>query len=412
MMKKTWITSLALVLAAAVSAQNLDDYLRIALANNPGIRAKQAEYQAARQKLPQARALPDPTVDAAFFLSPMMLPMGNQLGSISAMQMFPWPGTLPAMENEAAGMAAVKLQAVEVAQNELAFSLKKAWYPLLELEEQIRIQQDMLRVLEIDKELATFQFGQGQAPMIDAIRADIMIDEVKTAIALLELKRRPLEIAFNRLLNREDSTPVTIAGALPEPSLLIFEPQDSLLANNPALAVFDKQIQAAAAEQAVAELRRRPMIGAGLQYMPLVRRKGGDIHEIPPNTGRDMVMPMLSMTVPIWKKKNDAAVEERRLMQTAYTAMQQDMRNELATRYAMAAYELESMAQMARLLDQQMVKTQQAIDLLLAAYRNAGRDFEEVLRLQQQLFRYRKEKATAKLSYQLALANMDYLIGK
>jgi outer membrane protein, heavy metal efflux system len=397
---------------ARLSAQTLDDYIKIALDNNPGIQARETEAQAAMQKLPQVRALPDPTVNASVFLRPMMLPMGNQLGSVSAMQMFPWPGTLKAMEKEAASMAEVKRQAVQVTQNELVFKVKSAWYPLLELEEQIRIRKDLLQVLETDKELATFKFGQGKAPMVDPIRADIMIDEVKTEISLLDLKRKPLETAFNRLLNRDDGEPVVIAEALPEISPAIPERQEAWIDGNPALAVFDKQIQAAAAEQAVAEIMRKPMVGAGIQYMPLVRRKGGNEHTIPPNNGRDMVMPMFSVTIPVWKKKNDAAVEERRLMQLMYASMKEDMQNELAAMYVMTAYELERTARTTELLDLQMVKTQQAIDLLLAAYANAGQDFEEILRMQQQLFRYRMEKTAALTEYQLTLVKMDFLVGK
>ncbi len=405
------IIILSILAAGSLSAQTLEDYLKIAAGNNPGIKAKQTEVQAALQKLPQAKALPDPTVNASFFLSPMMLPMGNQLGSISAMQMFPWFGALDAMENEAARMAEVKLQAVQVAQNELFFKVKNGWYPLFELEEKIRIQQDLLRLLETDKELATVMFQQGMAPMVDPIRADIMIDEVKTEIALLQQKRKPLEVAFNRLLNRDDNLPVTISGLLPEPVFAAAARQDSLIANNPMLAVFDKQIQAAIAEEKVADYMRKPMIGAGLQYMPQVKRKGGDL-DLPPNTGRDMVMPMFSVTVPIWKKKYNAAVEERRLMQVMYADMKQDMQNDLASMYEMTFYELEKMAQMVELLNLQTVKTQQAVDLVLAAYSNAGQDFEEVLRLQQQLFRYRTEKVSAQTEYQLMLVKLDYLTGK
>lgn len=415
---KPIIAFAALLFATAANAQTLGDYLKTALENNPGIRAKQTEFQAALQKLPQAKALPDPTVNAAFFLSPMMLPMGNQLGSISAMQMFPWFGALDAMENEAARMAEVKLQAVMAAQNELFFKVKNAWFPLFELEEQIRIQRENLRVLEMDKELATIKFQHGQAPMVDAIRADIMIDEVKTEIALLELKRRPLEVAFNRLLDRDDSLPVSISGtpyksgqALPEPPSGTAARRDSLIVNNPALAVFDKQIQAAIAEEKVADYMRKPMLGAGLQYMPQVKRKGNDLN-LPPNNGKDMVMPMLSVTIPIWKKKYNAAVGERRLMQLMYADMKRDMANDLAAMYEMTFYEVEKMAQMVELLNLQMVKTQQAIDLLMAAYSNAGQDFEEILRLQEQLFRYRMEKISAQTEYQLALVKLDYLTGR
>ncbi|MBK7335025.1 MAG: hypothetical protein IPJ00_02190 [Saprospirales bacterium] len=87
--------------------------------------------------------------------------------------------------------------------------------------------------MEIDKELATFKFQHGQAPMVDAIRADIMIDEVKTGIILLEQKRKPLELAFNRLLDRDDTLSVQIAGSLPEPVSGAPLLRDSLLSDNP-----------------------------------------------------------------------------------------------------------------------------------------------------------------------------------
>ena len=153
------------------------------------------------------------------------------------------------------------------------------------------------------------------------------------------------------------------------------------------------------------------MIGGGLQYMPLVKRQGHDV-DIEPNTGKDMFMPMVSVTVPFWNKKYDAAVEERRLMQLMYADMKLDMQNELAAMYEMSFYEVEKAAQMVELLNLQMVKTQQAIDLMMAAYSNAGQGFDEILRLQQQLFRYRTEKVSAQTEYQLALVKLDYLTGK
>ncbi|MCB0530707.1 MAG: TolC family protein [Saprospiraceae bacterium] len=402
---------IALITAGTLPAQTLDDYLTIALENNPGIKAQNTEYQAARQKIDQAGALPDPQVNASVFIRPMMLPMGNQLGSISAMQMFPWFGALHAMKNEAAQMAEVKQQAVQTTQNELAFQVKSAWYPLLELEVQGQILQEKKRVLEIDKELASIKFQHGQAPMADAIRADIMIDEVVTQITLLEEKRRPLEAAFNLLLNRPASTPVAITATLPEivPSAVV--QSNSSIVNNPALAVFDKQIQAEMAAEQSASYLRKPTFSAGFQYMPLIKRKGHDVH-IEPNTGRDMVMPMVSITIPIWRKKYNAAVEERRLMQQVYSDMKNNMENELSAMAEMTGYELEKLAKTADLLDLQQKKTQQLIDLLMAAYSNNGKDFEEILRLQQQLFRYQSEKATTQTQYQLALAKLEFLTGK
>ncbi|MCB9269832.1 MAG: hypothetical protein H6561_09725 [Lewinellaceae bacterium] len=61
----------------------------MALNSNPAIKAQALAYDASMQKIPQVRAWADPQVNASLFINPMMLPMGNQLGSISVMQMFP-----------------------------------------------------------------------------------------------------------------------------------------------------------------------------------------------------------------------------------------------------------------------------------------------------------------------------------
>lgn len=390
-------------------AQTLSDYLALALENSPGIKAQDLEYQSSLQRIPQAGALPDPQVNLNVFIRPMMLPMGNQPGSISAMQMFPWFGARKAMKQAAAEMAEVRRQNINLTRNELAFQVKGAWYPLLALEEQLRIQQENLRVLQLDKELATVQFQQGKAPMTDAIRADIMLDEVTTETALLEQKRAPLLAAFNTLLNRAADTPVAITESLPEPAAITLMYRDSTwLDGHPVFRVLDQQIAAAEAEQRAAEFMRKPMIGAGLQYAPLYRRSGGDL---PPNTGRDMVMPMVSVTLPIWRKKYDAAVEERRLMGASYVEMKLDRHNELAAMYEMTRYELDKAIQMASLMYSQIAKTQQAIDLLLAAYRNDGANFDDILRLQRQLFRYQLELVSAKTECQLTLSKLDYLTG-
>ncbi len=391
-------------------SQSVSDYIRIALENNPGLKAKQTEIDIVKKRLPQVEALPDPQVNVSFFVSPMMLPMGNQVGSVSAMQMFPWPGTIPAMEEEVSRTWEVKEQALKAAENDLVFQIRSAWYPLLELERRILIQRDQLSILETAKELATFRFEQGQGPMVDVIRADIMIDNLTTEMQLLDDKREPLVAGFNRLLNRPDATPVIVTGDLPEPDPVVRMNYDTMISRNPALAIYDQQIRMTDAEEKVVDYQRKPMLGAGLQYMLQVER-GRNAIEIPPNTGRDMIMPMFSVSVPIWRKKYDAAVQERRLMKTMYQEMKNAMHNDLAAMYTMSRYEMEKAVRMIELLDSQMEKTQQAIDLLIAAYQNAGTDFEEILRLQDELFRYQLERVSAQTEYQLGQVKLDYLTG-
>lgn len=91
------INILALFFIAVNSiGQTLDDYLVIAAENNPNLKAKYFQYQAALERVPQVGSLPDPQLGFSFFIMPMERYMGNQIGTISLMQMFPWFGTLGA----------------------------------------------------------------------------------------------------------------------------------------------------------------------------------------------------------------------------------------------------------------------------------------------------------------------------
>ena len=83
----------------------LDNYLELAGKNNPGVKAAFSQYLAALEKVPQVGSLPDPQGSLDFFLKPMELLNGNQVGSISVMQMFPWFGTLKLAKDEASLMA-------------------------------------------------------------------------------------------------------------------------------------------------------------------------------------------------------------------------------------------------------------------------------------------------------------------
>ena len=50
--------------------------------------------------------------------------------------------------------------------------------------------------------------------MVDVIRVDIMIDNANTEIQLLQDRLKPLQVSFNRLLNRSDSMPVVVQDKL------------------------------------------------------------------------------------------------------------------------------------------------------------------------------------------------------
>ena len=97
-MRKLIIISL-LFFAYNVEGQSINDYYTIAAENNPELKAKYKEFEAAMQKIPQVSSLPDPNLSMGYFISPVETRLGPQNMRFSLTQMFPWFGTLKAQKN-------------------------------------------------------------------------------------------------------------------------------------------------------------------------------------------------------------------------------------------------------------------------------------------------------------------------
>ena len=97
-MKAIYFYIFLLISISSYGQGKLDEYLQTAAQNNPGLKVKFNEYMAALERVPQAGALPDPTVAFGYFVQPIETRLGPQQAKISAMQMFPWFGTLSARE--------------------------------------------------------------------------------------------------------------------------------------------------------------------------------------------------------------------------------------------------------------------------------------------------------------------------
>lgn len=393
-----------------IEAQTLDASIQTALEKSPEIKAKRAAFEASLQKLPQVSSLPDPEVSLSFFVGQMMLPMGNQLGNLTVMQMFPWFGVLDAQKNAAARMAEVEYQELAVAASELTLKVKNAWYPLEAVAEKIRLQEQLLQVLQTDKDLAVVKFQNDQAPMTDALRTDIMTEEVKTDIVLLALEKQRLTTVLNSLLNRSLDTPVDVEGRIEWEPLTMVEEPDGQWIQNPQLMTLDKQLEAAQAQEVVAGKMRLPSISTGITYMALVKRYS-HVH-LEPNTGADMVMPMVSVTIPIWQKKYHAAIQESKWNQIYWQEMKKETMNDLSVQYEQAHFEWEKARKIIELMNVQLGKIQQLIDLSLASYGNGGLDLESILTLQRQQLRYQMEKVEALTQGRLSVAKMAWLMGK
>ena len=223
-----------------------------------------------------------------------------------------------------------------------------------------------------------------------------------------EQKEKPLRVTFNNLLNRDENQAVLVQDSLTIESLPENFRKDSLLTNNPMLAAIDLNQQASEKSELAAQRQGLPSFGVGLDYALVGKRTDMDVAD----NGKNAFMPMVSVSVPIFRKKYRAAEKEAQLMQEKYSFQKEETINSLTSGYESIWFQLQQQKDLIDLYQEQILETGQTLNLLFSAYGNSGKDFEEVLRMQQQLLKYEKMKAMAETQYQTALAKLNYITAK
>ena len=398
---------LVLIGLSGTHAQSLEDYFRTAAENNPGLQAKYKTFEAALQKVPQVSSLPDPTFSFGYFISPVETRLGPQEAKFSLSQMFPWFGTLKAKEDAAALAAEAKFQEFVDARNQLYYKVAAAYYPLYKLREWKQIERENIEILNSYKKIATRNFENGKGAMVDVLRVDIMLKDASTNLEILNKEEKPLLTTFNKLLNRSAEEKATIEVEEKADAMAIHLNKDSLMEQHPVLKKLELMRQSSEAAETAARKSGYPNLGLGLDYVVVGEPTDMQVED----SGRDVIMPMLSVSIPIFRKKYNAAVKEAQLTQESLALQKEEFTNNLISKYESVWFDINKQEQLITLYDQQIDETQRALKLLTTAYANSGKDFEEILRMQQELLKYEKKKVDAISKYKTAVARMEYVLG-
>jgi len=424
------------MLAHPVYGQQLEGYLELATEENPQLKSAFLAYQSALQRVPQVGALPDPQLTLGYFLRPMEQMMGNQVAQVSLMQMFPWFGTRAAAKDEASLMAKAKFNRFLDVKSEIRYETKATWYALYLIEEDRRITDENVEILRTLETIALSRFksgategsvttrvgetmnpkpmspeasegmgqmntpsqapkmkqsnamganmgGQGSSGLVDVLRIQMEVLELENKQHQLADARQVLMAQFNKLLNRPLETEVVLGDSLkavPMPVPLVQMP-DSIVKNNPMLGMLQAEEAAFLAQTKMNQKMGFPMIGVGTQYGILKPRAGN----LNPMNGRDMWMPMVSVNLPIWRKKYRASVKEVQLKREAVAEDQRETQNALMVSHEEALKDFRDAERRKALYERQSMLALQTLHILTASYGAGGNEFEDVLQMQSKL---------------------------
>jgi len=428
--------------AQSKQKDSLNDYLQMAVIDNPAVQQKLDEFQAALQRLPQVGSLSDPDLTVGVFLKPMELAAGNQLADIQLMQMFPWFGVLRHAKDEMSLMANAKFEAFRETRNQVYYDVQRTWYDLQKNQRELQLYEENVALLKTIERLTRIRFSVGvtnsqgvassdvetpvtstgasgssgmsgmnsaatvtagassfqrsssmpaasmgavstSAGLADLYRIQIEISDLENEMALLKNRQISLTARFNSYLNRPVASPVSVDGKM-EPDTLEILATDSLLANNPMLGMLAYEKRSLEARGKMINRMGYPMIGIGLDYALITKNE----MSASPMNGKDMLMPMLKVTLPVYRRKYKAMQQETRLLKSASTHDYTATANQLQADYVEALRAYQDARREMELYKQQRQLAKTSLDILIKTFSVSGTGLTEILQLQKQLLGY------------------------
>ena len=394
-----------LLISSTLQAQILNEYQQEAVENNPSVKTAYKQFEADMTRVQQVNSLPDPTLSFGYFISPVETRVGPQQARFSLTQMFPWFGTLKTKGDVATLQAEASYQRFVDQQNKVRFQVATAYFPLVELDLIQDIQQQNLQILNSWKRLATIKYENGQTSLADVLRIDLRKKEIETELSLIEDEKRPLLVTFNRLLNRPDTVTVTLTDSTYLDFNRLGKPDWT---NNPQLKELSKKIDANRNQLTVIEKSGLPKIGAGIDYMIIGERTDINITD----NGKNALMPMVTLSLPIFRNKYKEAQRETELRIEGLQFSTENKENALVTQFEKLKFEADREMQLQELYNVQLLEIQQIQNLLFAEFSDSGKDLDELLRIQMELLSYSLKQEKSKTRQKTKIAQIDYLMGR
>ncbi len=392
-------------LGLSADAQQLDVLIDEALMNNPEIQKFELQYKRASEKVNEVNTIPNTEFGVGYFVSEPETRTGAQRFKVSAKQMLPWFGTITARGNYVGSLADAKYEDIVIAKRKLMASVSQSYYNLYANKAKQGVLTENIELLETYETLALTSVEVGKASAVDVLRLQMRQNEMQQLKDVLHHQFLAEQSYLNNLLNRDNGVSVTIIDALDIPSE-DFEMNAGDLDVHPELLKYDKLYRSVAQSELLNQKESLPMIGFGLDYINVDERPDMSFSD----NGKDIVMPMVSLSIPIFNKKNKSQTKQNELEQQEITAQKQERLNTLETLLDKVTNERISARISYAIQTKNLKQAKDAEDILIKSYETGTIDFNDVLDIQELQLKFQMNQIESIKSYYVATTIINYLI--
>ena len=378
------------------------------------MKAVEARFRAAQQRVPQASALPDPVVG----LNLLNLPTDTFDLDQEAMtqvqvkltQAIPFPGKLPLKGEVARLKARAAEEEVRQARLRLAKEVRAAWWRLAAAKAVLDVLKEGEELLRQGLDVAMVKYRVGKGLQQDVLLAQVELSRLRDRERAVEGAVAGLRARLAALMGLKGDSCVDVE--VPErPDLPHLKGKEELMVQamggNPAISAARWRSQAAAKAVALAKKGLLPDFKLGAAYG---FREGKDLMG---NERTDFATFTFAMTVPLWAgSKQLPAIRERSEEEARARASLGDVTNRVGAAVSRLWEKYNSIRDEAALFTGKIIPAaDQTARSMLAAYRVNKVDFLNVIRAELALLNYRVQLWNLYAGGQATLAELEMEVG-
>lgn len=403
-MKRMIYTLIGLLTFSVSNAQELEVFMDEGLKNNPEIQKFELQYNIALEKVNEVNTIPNTEFGVGYFVSEPETRTGPQRFKLSVKQMMPWFGTITSRENYVSALADAKYEDIVIAKRKLMASISQSYYNLYANKAKQMVLIENIKLLETYETLALTSVEVGKASAVDVLRLQMRQNEMQQLKDVLSQQFLAEQTNLNNLLNRENDVAITVVDRLMMPSE-DFEIATGNLVLHPELLKYDKLYQSVEQSELLNQKESSPMIGFGLDYINITPRPDMNFSD----NGKDIVMPMFSVSIPIFNKKYKSQTKQNELEQQEIIAQKQERLNTLKTLLDKAINERIAARISYATQTKNLKQAKDAEDILIKSYETGTIDFNDVLDIQELQLKFQISQIESIKTYYVQSTIINYL---
>lgn len=394
---------------------SLADYERFALKNNPGIKAAYSHWQAAIEKVKVAKGLPYPRISFGYFLENVETAVGPQEYKIGLTQMIPWFGKLKLQGDIQALRAESEFQSLQNAINDLSYKLKNIYYDYYYLARSNDITKQNIDLVQYWEVVVQNKYKTAMVGYGDLIKTQIELIKLQDDLQTKQNKQQPLIANFRSLLNVDSIPYIYVADTLKCDSLMLSEAEleELIFQYNPQLKQLRLQKRVGDLSIRRAKLNYYPDLGIGIDYIATGEKKYTNSNTPVVDSGKDPLVFMVSLSVPLWWGKQKAEVNVARNLRRNAEEQINDIANILKAELSNIIFEMNDARRKVTLYQEQLIpKSLESLKVSEKEYISGKSDFFAMIDAQRIYLQLFLEHERSMVRYQKALAKLEKLVGR